>query len=144
MFALVETTPLSLVAGPWGTIPQTIEVASIRVHGAKVGYTNGNLLLVDVVLAGSQPTEYHTLNNQSYERNGNTLTVTRTWTAPTLAAVKTALKNRLDQTATQEWIKSRGAKAAQIEIANSNGASAIDGAGTIAAAFSAYNAVTWP
>lgn len=143
--ALITINPLSLVAGPWAGPPARIEILpGLRVDGALTGWTDGVNLLVDVVYANQAPTEFHTLATTSYSLSGSTLTVTRTWTAPTLAAVKTALKARLNNDATGQWIACRGSKTALIETANTNGAAAIDAALTIAAAISAYQAVVWP
>jgi hypothetical protein len=142
MYALVRTSPLALVLGPWETVPATIEADGVRVHAAGLGYANGNLLLVDVVYANQPPTEYHTLASTNYGLVGSVLTVTRTWNPPTLAAAKIILKGRLDTEATQRWLNCRGTK--NIEAAYTSAASAIDGAGTLGAAITAYQGVVWP
>lgn len=142
--ALVRISPLSLLAGPWPTVPPTIEFNGLRVHGADVGWTDGVFKVVDIALVGAQPTEYHTLNTQTPSLTGNVLTITRTWSPPTLAAVRVILKALLNDRATTEWIKCRGTKSTDIESANTNGVAAIDGAANITAALVAYNAVQWP
>lgn len=142
MFALVRPSPLSLVAGPWANIPSTIEIDGVRVHAAGVGWTDGARLVVDVVYANQPPTEHHTVSGTSYSLAGAVLTVTRTFSAPTLAQVKTILKNRLDAEATSRWVSCRGTK--NIEAAYASGVTAIDGAANIAAAINAYQGVVWP
>lgn len=142
--ALIQINPLALIAGPWTPTPGRIELPGLRLDGAGSGWTDGVNLLVDVVYANQPPTEFHTVASASYVLSNSTLTVTRTFTAPTLAAVKTALKARLNNDATAQWIGCRGTKAALIETANTNGAASIDAAGTIAAAITAYQGVVWP
>ena len=143
--ALVRLSPLEVIGGPWEAPPGRIDVAGWRIDSPPIGAGNGTFKLVDVAYSGSAPTQYHTLASETLSLNGgNTLTVTRTFSAPTLASVRQKLKVRLDKDATEKWVAARGANAAAIETARTNGNSSIDGASTIAAAISAYQNVIWP
>lgn len=142
--AMVLLSPLTVVAGPWGVAPGRIEVSGVRVDSPPAGWSDGTLMMCDVSYSGNQPTEYHTLNSENLSRNTSTLTITRTWSAPTLAVAKALLKARLDTLASTRWVDVRGVNAAGIESALATGKTNIDNAGTIASAIAAFQAVSFP
>jgi hypothetical protein len=142
--AIVRLSPLAIVAGPWPGIPSRIEAGGWRIDAAPIGASdNGTLRLVDVVYSGAQPTQFHSLASESLALNTNTLTITQTWSPPTLAAVKAALRARLDREATSWWLEKRGVGEANLESALSTGITNINAAANIAAAINAYQAVVF-
>lgn len=142
--ALVQLTPLAIVAGPWELPPGTISVPGIRVDSPPIGWTDGTFSLCTVNYTGAKPTEHHTLATTTLSLSDSTLTITQSWTPPSLARIKAVLKERLESEATFRWVKVRGANASGIEDALATGIVNVDAATSVLSAISAYQAVTFP
>lgn len=144
--AMIRVSPLSIVGGPWANPPGTINAGGVRVDAPPIGWTNddASLMMVNVTTVGDQPTQFHTLAAETLSLATSTLTITRTWNPPTLSAVKLVLVGRLNDRATERWINTRGANAAEIETALSNGSASVSAATTIVGAVAAFQAVSFP
>jgi hypothetical protein len=139
--ALVRISPPALIQ-QWPTTPDFFRVPTSGdfVYNQSVGWTDGTFKLVNFNI-DSPPTPYHApAGVATTDVTGNTVTITRNWTPPTLATLKAALKVSLDSKATDRWTLKRGTNSVAVEAALSTGNTNIDAAGTLAAAIAAYQA----
>jgi hypothetical protein len=86
MIALIQISPLAVIQ-QWSTLPTMVRVPGSDIHAPSVGWTDGAYKIVDVVTVGSAVDQFSELTGTSLSLNGNTLTITRTYTqrSPTKA-----------------------------------------------------------
>ena len=120
-YRLIDTRDNSTIR-EWGQLPGRIhEPGKFSLSPVKVGDTQGNYMLVDVVTKSTPPTKFHQRTGIGESRSGSRVTRTAAFSAATVAQAKQRLKREIRRAANErlretDWYAIRASEDATKEV----------------------------